>query len=102
MIRRPPRSTLFPYATLFRSRPGPGGGLVEVAQVAAVGPRQPTSGDDKTSVPDIPCTHRPDPLPDRKDEWVVVGVVVGEGRLPPELAWRRRLGPDREGGRAGA
>src|SRR5260370_17776871 len=23
MIRRPPRSTLFPYTTLFRSRPGP-------------------------------------------------------------------------------
>src|SRR2546422_7078560 len=26
MIRRPPRSTLFPYTTLFRSRPGRGGG----------------------------------------------------------------------------
>src|SRR2546430_13533495 len=25
MIRRPPRSTLFPYTTLFRSRPHPGG-----------------------------------------------------------------------------
>src|SRR2546422_11774220 len=25
MIRRPPRSTLFPYTTLFRSRPGRGG-----------------------------------------------------------------------------
>src|SRR2546427_4926226 len=25
MIRRPPRSTLFPYTTLFRSRPGPRG-----------------------------------------------------------------------------
>src|SRR5260221_7294843 len=25
MIRRPPRSTLFPYTTLFRSRPGGGG-----------------------------------------------------------------------------
>src|SRR5256885_10302791 len=24
MIRRPPRSTLFPYTTLFRSRTGPG------------------------------------------------------------------------------
>src|SRR3989442_9584759 len=24
MIRRPPRSTLFPYTTLFRSRPRPG------------------------------------------------------------------------------
>src|SRR6266480_7256521 len=27
MIRRPPRSTLFPYTTLFRSRPGHRGGL---------------------------------------------------------------------------
>src|SRR3712207_9397309 len=26
MIRRPPRSTLFPYTTLFRSRAPPGGG----------------------------------------------------------------------------
>src|SRR3954463_15213134 len=26
MIRRPPRSTLFPYTTLFRSRPGNRGG----------------------------------------------------------------------------
>src|SRR3712207_8767921 len=26
MIRRPPRSTLFPYTTLFRSREGPGDG----------------------------------------------------------------------------
>src|SRR2546422_1198974 len=25
MIRRPPRSTLFPYTTLFRSRPSPAG-----------------------------------------------------------------------------
>src|SRR3712207_7168308 len=28
MIRRPPRSTLFPYTTLFRSRPVDGDGLV--------------------------------------------------------------------------
>src|SRR3989442_7953688 len=27
MIRRPPRSTLFPYTTLFRSPPGPDEGL---------------------------------------------------------------------------
>src|SRR2546430_13280233 len=34
MIRRPPRSTLFPYTTLFRSRRPvkPGEGPVEVAQ----------------------------------------------------------------------
>src|SRR2546426_8793141 len=33
MIRRPPRSTLFPYTTLFRSRPG-GGSIVGTDVVA--------------------------------------------------------------------
>src|SRR3712207_8242745 len=31
MIRRPPRSTLFPYTTLFRSEPGGGVALAEAA-----------------------------------------------------------------------
>src|SRR2546428_9994497 len=31
MIRRPPRSTLFPYTTLFRSGRGPRGGSANVA-----------------------------------------------------------------------
>src|SRR5688572_32521797 len=35
MIRRPPRSTLFPYTTLFRSRPGAG-----LADPAGVGLRR--------------------------------------------------------------
>src|SRR2546422_8042923 len=35
MIRRPPRSTLFPYTTLFRSRVPPG---VRALRVAGVGP----------------------------------------------------------------
>src|SRR3712207_7651429 len=36
MIRRPPRSTLFPYTTLFRSRPHPAGlaGQPDVAVAA--------------------------------------------------------------------
>src|SRR5258708_13925092 len=29
MIRRPPRSTLFPYTTLFRSTGAPGDGVIE-------------------------------------------------------------------------
>src|SRR3712207_8048102 len=42
MIRRPPRSTLFPYTTLFRSQPRPGSiqharGLVEGSRVDTVG-----------------------------------------------------------------
>src|SRR2546429_6274142 len=32
MIRRPPRSTLFPYTTLFRSRGAAGGALLELRQ----------------------------------------------------------------------
>src|SRR3712207_8414434 len=35
MIRRPPRSTLFPYTTLFRSLPLAGRALVESEQVDA-------------------------------------------------------------------
>src|SRR3712207_1532458 len=36
MIRRPPRSTLFPYTTLFRSRRERGGGADDAAQRAGV------------------------------------------------------------------
>src|SRR3712207_7263502 len=32
MIRRPPRSTLFPYTTLFRSRPAKGGNYARDGQ----------------------------------------------------------------------
>src|SRR3712207_8732734 len=46
MIRRPPRSTLFPYTTLFRSRPTPEAGpeflragLSVVASASLTGPR---------------------------------------------------------------
>src|SRR5256885_11301980 len=38
MIRRPPRSTLFPYTTLFRS-PGPGGGVGDAGAGRCAGPR---------------------------------------------------------------
>src|SRR5256885_15958523 len=44
MIRRPPRSTLFPYTTLFRSWGGLGPGrarLRDVPRLAAVGPSLP-------------------------------------------------------------
>src|SRR3989442_11636347 len=44
MIRRPPRSTLFPYTTLFRSEAGGGGGGVRraLAHLSGVGgPGQP-------------------------------------------------------------
>src|SRR5258708_27066104 len=47
MIRRPPRSTLFPYTTLFRSH--------EYAQLRRIGQRQP-----------VPRGRRRNRLPDRK------------------------------------
>src|SRR2546422_7923966 len=37
MIRRPPRSTLFPYTTLFRSALGPAGHVASVALLLAAG-----------------------------------------------------------------
>src|SRR2546426_6937718 len=61
MIRRPPRSTLFPYTTLFRSgRDGPGGGGDLRLQVHLEPPR---SGDA------APCRAADDPrgpVADRK------------------------------------
>src|SRR3954449_13632461 len=36
MIRRPPRSTLFPYTTLYRSKQG--SKMNEIAETAAIGP----------------------------------------------------------------
>src|SRR2546429_1734539 len=35
MIRRPPRSTLFPYTTLFRSQSAPGSAMAQLVQVPA-------------------------------------------------------------------
>src|SRR5256885_12312447 len=35
MIRRPPRSTLFPYTTLFRSRPRGDHGVVGIGEIVA-------------------------------------------------------------------
>src|SRR2546422_2491595 len=58
MIRRPPRSTLFPYTTLFRSRTvrggtGPGGRVTDDDVRAAAGGRQPA--------PSQPAAERPAP-----------------------------------------
>src|SRR5256885_8657441 len=38
MIRRPPRSTLFPYTTLFRSAPGSSTGTKKVSRIENVSP----------------------------------------------------------------
>src|SRR5258708_31744147 len=51
MIRRPPRSTLFPYTTLFRS---PLGGTMHVSHVSI---RVPTHAGDKPTIMALPHPH---------------------------------------------
>src|SRR3712207_4386005 len=47
MIRRPPRSTLFPYTTLFRSPEQPVGGPLHVHQILWMGPDAPENAEDR-------------------------------------------------------
>src|SRR5687768_18366960 len=72
MIRRPPRSTLFPYTTLFRSD-ADAARVVEVAR--AVGRLDPRSGgalDDQVRVP----------RPDRRDPGPQRGPIGQDVRRP--------------------
>src|SRR3712207_8626500 len=66
MIRRPPRSTLFPYTTLFRSRVGSHGGGVVEHQVFALGNgehrRSPQRSVRVQQVRDHPCAARAAPV----------------------------------------
>src|SRR5947208_3719251 len=67
MIRPPPRSTLFPYTTLFRSRQSVRGRVEEAAErrQLAVGPRQRAVEDVQDRAGDE--DHRgPDEVADRK------------------------------------
>src|SRR3712207_7212485 len=75
MIRRPPRSTLFPYTTLFRSRP-PGGHLrlpqgrdgVRAGRVRRPGGQVPDGGGDEQGADPArrPAARAPLPPGDRK------------------------------------
>src|SRR5687767_15415837 len=60
MIRRPPRSTLFPYTTLFRSRASPSPASPSRPQSAARVPRTVASADCETREPHRrrPAVHR--------------------------------------------
>src|SRR5690349_21872950 len=49
MIRRPPRSTLFPYTTLFRSRPGTSRATRAGGGAPARVPRRPPGRDRKST-----------------------------------------------------
>src|SRR3712207_8295321 len=70
MIRRPPRSTLFPYTTLFRSRQGveQRGGVAR-GETCAAHERQQHSGDQGTGEDDRRGELREDP-----------GAIGGVGR----------------------
>src|SRR3712207_8774894 len=67
MIRRPPRSTLFPYTTLFRSRSATQDGVVAAAAAAGRRPlldgRLPRRGTADTRGGNLPA-----PGPDRRAE----------------------------------
>src|SRR5256885_12005222 len=59
MIRRPPRSTLFPYTTLFRSQCSPGGwprsGSCCAGWPTGSGPARPRRSEEHTSELQSPC-----------------------------------------------
>src|SRR2546425_6363998 len=67
MIRRPPRSTLFPYTTLFRSLPAP------ASQLGSVTPRP--TGEIQNAIPGSPR----DDVPDQRDG--AAGVLIVAVRI---------------------
>src|SRR2546422_1690905 len=73
MIRRPPRSTLFPYTTLFRSR---GSGRLAEPGAAAVG----TGGEGER------------PVPERPDVRLRSGEQTSEPHSRPHIVCRLLLG----------
>src|SRR3712207_6982098 len=74
MIRRPPRSTLFPYTTLFRS----------------AGAGRPALGGRGQHAGVAPALHRDDPAPAAPDRRDPAGAPALRGR--PAAACRDRLG----------
>src|SRR3712207_8199057 len=101
MIRRPPRSTLFPYTTLFRSRPrhrrsrGPPGRAAGPGRARArVQPRPRRAARDRPGRADL--RRRPGPRADgdvTRRRLVVVG--AGITGLAAAFEWHRRR-PDDE------
>src|SRR2546422_7725374 len=102
MIRRPPRSTLFPYTTLFRSRtathaPLRGGGLTRAAPSRPGGPDDPVG-------PGAHLESR-DEVRARDPRAVLARVLVSDlqevvGLPPAALAGRPLHGRDRAGAAA--
>src|SRR2546430_17022216 len=75
MIRRPPRSTLFPYTTLFRSRKQMDILRRQLESVMAANPK-PTSRSPTPTGGCRPATPPPSSSPEPRDS--------GECRLPPD------------------
>src|SRR2546427_12350999 len=76
MIRRPPRSTLFPYTTLFRSRDILRQFLVEATTLATVG----ATGGVATGSALAAAVAATTPLPAAVAPWsILVGVILGAG-----------------------
>src|SRR3989454_8653750 len=90
MIRRPPRSTLFPYTTLFRSHViGPELGLTQPGMVIVCGDSHTSThgafgalalGIGTSEVEHVLATQT---LPQSKLKWMAVTV---EGELPPDCS----------------
>src|SRR3712207_9452437 len=84
MIRRPPRSTLFPYTTLFRSRcwntpePGPQKGLetVDTRESSAPQAHPSTEDHDDTLEAHYACLERPCAC---LEGWVFIGYIDDNG-----------------------
>src|SRR5258707_12393619 len=77
MIRRPPRSTLFPYTTLFRSVIAANGGEVELARAVRALEHKGEAGKGRGKVPPRHATSDASIVPDP-----VTWVLSSENRSP--------------------
>src|SRR3712207_7338154 len=89
MIRRPPRSTLFPYTTLFRSRPQDRARQLLVADVRTDGAERRRGVEQECGRLEVdPATGRPAVRPAQPDVHRQLGQI---GRAPSELQSRQYL-----------
>src|SRR2546427_592862 len=91
MIRRPPRSTLFPYTTLFRSGDG-----------ADIGPGEEGAPPPENEQPRVRCNGgaRPRPAAQRLSQRREPALGRPGARTHDQGVGRRRLPPDRESKRS--
>src|SRR3712207_9339549 len=91
MIRRPPRSTLFPYTTLFRSRPAEGGlRQPRHRHLRDQGPKggpevRPRAGEDRRLAADPRADHRRAAAPVRRGLAGLAGAFESADRKSTRL-----------------